>query len=254
MPSTDSGPHSAAPKKVWTGSPHGPDELCDCPSPRKLGRPYHCAAPADSDALQDLMAWTQTNWHHLVRKALSGEITKHRLHELTGIARTTIDRILADTATLERFDTRRGVVHAAPGEAPASTMHPVIRHPDLSDCDCPEPCPAPPRAPVPQPWPLGPMLRRDGVIVLGVCGHWWEEYAPAEHGYTPGEARACLKCKPDDYHSVRPGPIGTGMVPVGYLTLWELLGDTGEHQGMQFINRKTVADWQALRDNGSDKA
>jgi molybdopterin-guanine dinucleotide biosynthesis protein A len=47
---------------------------------------------------QELAEWaaSQADRDNLVRAALAAGVTKQRVHELTGIARTTINRILAD--------------------------------------------------------------------------------------------------------------------------------------------------------------
>jgi hypothetical protein len=49
------------------------------------------------EAEQLLIEWAMTNRDrdNLVRAAVASGVSKHRVHELTGIARTTIDRILA---------------------------------------------------------------------------------------------------------------------------------------------------------------
>ena len=54
---------------------------------------------ADQQTLeQELAEWAaaQADRDNLVRAALAAGIQKQRVHELTGIARTTINRILAD--------------------------------------------------------------------------------------------------------------------------------------------------------------
>jgi hypothetical protein len=74
-------------------SEHKPYELCDCPNPRP-GRRFHCAA--EEERGEDLLiAWASVKRNDVVRAASAAGVSKNRIHVLTGIARTTIDRILA---------------------------------------------------------------------------------------------------------------------------------------------------------------
>jgi hypothetical protein len=54
--------------------------------------------PGSPDTERALVAWAEhyRNRDSLVRAALRAGVTKHRVHVLTGIARTTIDRIAAN--------------------------------------------------------------------------------------------------------------------------------------------------------------